>query len=200
MISDAVFSIMSHDFVSILARGGVGVMPTDTIYGLVGQALKPDTVERIYRLRGRDRGKPCIVLIGNLADLKKFKIELSSAEQATLVKVWPGQVSVILPCPHDELAYLHCGMKTLAFRLPDSERVKKILNETGPLVAPSANAQGSRPAKTIAEAKMYFADEVDFYDDGGVLNSLPSTLVSLQGGKLKVIRSGAVSVAGELLA
>ena len=173
----------------ILKAGGIGVMPTDTIYGLVGSALKPDTVARIYKVRQRSPDKPFIILISKLADLKKFDIELSSSQEDFLTKNWPGPLSVILPCPNPKFKYLHRGTKTLAFRLPSSRPLLGLLASTGPLVAPSANPEGLPAAQTIKQAKDYFGDKLDFYLSGKVKNE-PSTLISLVGEKVVVLREG----------
>lgn len=180
--------------IEILRNGGVGVMPTDTIYGLVGSALLPATVKYIYTLRRRNPKKPMIILIGSIKDLDLFKIKLTAKQKTILNKLWPGKVSVILLCPNKKFSYLHRGKKSLAFRLPKSKWLRQILLETGPLVAPSANWEGNKPAATIKEAKKYFGDKAHFYFDKGKLNSLPSTIISFKKNGILVLREGAVGI------
>ncbi len=168
----------------------VGVIPTDTLYGVVGTALSEEVVERIYKIKERSADKPLIVLIGDLADLKLFNIKTS----VDLNKFWPGKVSIILPCEEEKFTYLHRGKKTLAFRLTDDKRLRLFLKEVGPLVAPSANKEGENPSKNIKEAKSYFNNEVDFYIDGGELLSKPSTLISIENNKVFLHRKGAVDI------
>ena len=93
-------------------------MPTDTIYGLVGQALNPTVVARIYKLKHRQSNKPSIILIGNLADLKKFNFKPSSATLKIISQIWPGPISIIFT-------------KTLACRLPAPPWLQKLLKQTG---------------------------------------------------------------------
>lgn len=169
-----------RNITAILRRGGVGILPTDTLYGLVGSALSKKAVARIYQLRKRDPKKPLIVLIGSFKDLAVFGIKLNNQTREFLRKVWPGKVSVILPCGSDNFVYLHRGAKSLAFRLPKDRRLADLLKNTGPLVAPSANLEGRPPAKTIAEAKRYFGNKADFYIDGGKKDSSPSLLVEIK--------------------
>lgn len=176
----------------ILKQGGVGVLPTDTLYGLVGSALLPEAVEKIYKLRRRRAKKPMIILIGSLEDLSRFGIKLNSELLSVLRFFWPGKISLILPCPVKKFSYLHRGTKTLAFRLPKKQGLIKLLKKTGPLVAPSANFEGFPPAKTIKEAKNYFGDKIDFYLNGGKLDSLPSTLIEMKNKKLLIRRFGAI--------
>ena len=177
-----------------LASGGIGVMPTDTIYGILGSALRRKTVERIYRLRKRNQKKPMIVLVAALAEVRHFGAKLDLRTKRILKKLWPGKVSVILPCRAKKFSYLHRGMKTLAFRMPKPAWLRAVLQKTGPLVAPSANFEGDPPAKTIREARKYFGDKVQFYVDAGRLAAKPSTLVGIRKGELVVLRKGAVKI------
>jgi len=179
---------------ALLKRSGIGVMPTDTLYGLVGSAFSKKAVARIYRVRRRSLGKPFIILIASTAELKKFGISLGIGERGLLARLWPGKVSVVLPCRSACFKYLHRGVKSLAFRVPKDAVLRRLLTKTGPLAAPSVNPEGKKPAVNISAAKKYFGSRVDFYIGGGRRASRPSTLVALNGGKLKILRKGAAPV------
>ncbi len=173
-----------------LINGGIGVIPTDTIYGIVGSALNQDVVAKIYRLRKRNLKKPLIVLINDFSDLLKFGIKLNPEQETTLMQIWPGPISVILPCAKKSLEYLHRGTKSLAVRMPKTKTLRAILAQAGPLVAPSANFEGQAPATTVAEAKRYFKDSIDFYEDGGKKKIVPSTIIKFNKDKVEVVREG----------
>ncbi len=175
----------------LLSEGCIGVLPTDTIYGLVGSALSREAVARIYRVRRRNPKKPFIILIASFGDLVRFGVAVSTKTRKMLHKLWPGKVSVILPCASKRFSYLHRGTKTVAFRLPAKAGLRALLRKTGPLVAPSANLEGWPPSRTVAEARKYFGRKVDFYLDSGRLFSRPSTLVALENGSFIVKRRGA---------
>ena len=177
----------------ILKNGGVGVIPTDTIYGIVGSALNKKTVERIYELRKRNFKKPMIVLISSINDLKLFGIKINLKVKRILSKIWPNKVSVILSCKNKKFSYLHRGTDSLAFRFPKNKKLISFLKKTGPLVAPSANWESCEPSKSIKEARRYFKDKVDFYIDSGSKTSLPSTLIRVDKGEIGVIREGAMN-------
>ena len=70
-------------------------MPTDTVYGIVGQALKKETVERIYSVRKRTPDKPMIILISSVDDLKLFGVDADEKSKKFLFKFWPGKVSIV---------------------------------------------------------------------------------------------------------
>lgn len=183
---------MADKIVDILNKEGVGVLPTDTLYGLAGQALSQKAVEKIYKIKKRASNKPFIILISSIKDLALFKVKIDEKDSNILEKYWPGKVSVILPCGEEKFSYLHRGTNALAFRLPDKKELIDILEETGPLVAPSANLEGEKPATTIEEAKKYFGKDIDFYLDEGILESPPSTLIKITDENIEVLRKGAV--------
>ena len=170
-----------------IKSGGVGVMATDTLYGIVGSAYDTEVVERIYRIKVRQPDKPMIILISDYADLEQFKIKLDDRLKRSLENVWPGAVSVILPCPSDHFAHLHRGTKTLAFRLPAKQALRQLVLATGPLVAPSANPESLPPAATIAQAWSYFGSTVDFYKRGRV-SGKSSQLVKFQDNQMVILR------------
>jgi len=167
------------NLIEVLKNGGVAVMPTDTIYGVVGKAANISTVNRIYDIKKRRPEKPCIILIGDIAQLAEFSIILSIEQKNKLQEYWPGSVSIILDCEDVSFEYLHRGTKTLAFRFPATKELQELLMEVGPLIAPSANPEGLSPAQNINEAKKYFGDSVDFYLDGGTTNNKASKLIEL---------------------
>lgn len=174
--------------------GQLAILPTDTLYGLVGSALNKKTVEKIYQLKQRTPDKPFIILISSLDDLKLFNISLSDKTKKFLDQIWPNPVSVILPCVSDQFFYLHRGTKSLAFRLPKNQSLLKLLKQTGPLVAPSANPENLPPAQVLDQTITYFGDQVKFYVDGGTLTSQPSTLIKLENDRVVVLREGAYKI------
>jgi L-threonylcarbamoyladenylate synthase len=172
----------NEKLVQIIKAEGVVVMPTDTIYGIVGMAQSEFVVNRIYNIRNRDLKKPCIILIGDVSELEKFSIILNDVQKNKLQEYWKvGErpTSVILDCSDANLEYLHRGTQSLAFRLPQSSQLRELLLETGPLIAPSANTEKSIESKNTEEAKNYFGDKVDMYVDGGEISGKASRVIRL---------------------
>lgn len=180
----------SKSTIEKIKNGKIGVIPTDTIYGVAASAFSKKAVERTYGILKRNTKKPFIVLISSIEDLDLFGTKLDSATKNILKKLWPGKVSVILPVPSKKFEYLHRGMKTLAFRVPKKKSLANLLKKTSPLISTSANPEGAKPAETVSEAKNYFGDDIDFCVSGGKIKSLPSTLVEIKDGKVNVIRKG----------
>jgi len=170
--------------------GVVGVLPTDTLYGLVCRASDKEAVQRLYLLKKRE-GKPGTVVAASAEQLATLGVKaryLKAVEQ-----FWPNAISVIVPC--SELEYLHLGLFSLAVRIPRDPALVTLLEKTGPLLTTSANLPGEPQAANIQEVQAYFGDTVDFYVDGGDLSHRkPSTLIRIIDDAIEILRPGAVII------
>jgi len=178
--------------IKLLMGGSVGVLPTDTVYGLVCAAHDALAVKRLYALKNR------IAKLGTLiaADIDQV-VELGFKRRylTAVEQFWPGPVSVIVPFSDPALQYLHQGISSIPVRIPGGKELTTLLKKTGPLLTTSANLPGKKPANTIEEAKAYFGNKVDFYVDGGDLtNRQPSTIIRIVDDAIEVLRQGAGKV------
>ena len=172
-------------------EGVVAILPLDTVYSLVARTVDPGAVERLYALKRREH-KPGTLIAADIDQLAALGIKRRYLQ--AVASYWPNPISIVLPCG-EELAYLHQGMQSLAVRVPDDEPLRAMLRQTGPLITSSANQPGEPPAATIAEAKRYFGDAVDYYMDGGDLSGRsPSTVIRVIDDAVEVIREGAVKI------
>lgn len=172
-------SVNDEAVINTLLNGGVGVLRTDTIYGIVARAADERAVEELYKVRGRQPSKPCILLIANESQI--FEKDLVKELQPLLSEYWPGPVSIIIPASNATPAHIHRGMQSVAYRLPANDELRQLLEHTGPLVAPSANPEGLEPAIDIDQAQRYFKDSIDFYVDGGRCDNVaPSKLLRIE--------------------
>lgn len=183
----------------LMQRGAIGIIPTDTLYGIVASIDDKQAVERLYDVRKRDGDKPCIVLIARRDQITDTAAWLPTDWRVTK-HYWPGPFSIVLPTTIKTPAYLNRGQPTQAYRLPDHPKLRVFLGRVGPVIAPTANMQGQPPARTLAEAQAYFGDGVDFYVDGGFLEGAPSTLIKTKNQGVVILRQGVGVIASEDLA
>ncbi len=153
----------NHELIDLLRSGGVAVIRTDTLYGIVASANIEAAVEQVYRVKGRDANKSCIVLLDDMRSAYGRGDELDADEHRYHSDVPTSFLINGQGAPN----WLLRENNDLAYRVPNSLDIRQFLAQTGPLIAPSANPQGHAPARTIDEAKAYFGDAVDMYVDGG---------------------------------
>ena len=152
------------------------MLRTDTLYGVVARADNEKAVERVYELKDRDSRKSPIVLIASPDQLWDTPPE---AAERIIEESWPGPVSIILPSLKAPV-WIRRDNDSVAYRLPANDALQNLVRQTGPLIAPSANPEGQAPAMSLKEAQDYFGDQVDFYIDGGVVESAtPSRLIKV---------------------
>lgn len=173
------------ELVQLLRAGGIAVIRTDTLYGVVARADIESAVERVYTVKGRTPTKSPIVLIARPEDMFD---RYSQADLDRLSKVWPGKNSIIFPSK-EAPSWVTRGNASVAYRLPGDDDLRRLLAQTGPLIAPSANPEGLPPAMDITEAERYFGDAVDIYVDGGrVVDDTPSRLYRLNDDSMERLR------------
>lgn len=163
--------------VNYLLKQQVGIIPTDTVYGIVGLWNSPLVAKKIYTVKGRDPNKLLPVLVSDML-MAQTIAEISPEIQKIFQSYPPGKVTLILN-------QKTVSNKTIAIRITNDGWLKDIINQTGPLVATSANRQNQPPITRVIENDL----AVDFIVDGGYINNSPSTIVDVTGSSTIVIRS-----------
>lgn len=176
--------------IELLKNGKVGVIPTDTVYGLAAKASNAQAVARFYSLKNRTF-KPGTVIAANVDQLAELGVPKN--ELAKRAKFWPNPISIETPL-EENLAYLHQNTGRQAFRVVSDQNLSSFLAQTGPLVTTSANKPGEPGSVNVGQAFDYFGDEVDFYVDGGDLSDRqPSTIIGFKDDEIVIFREGVIS-------
>lgn len=184
--------VTDPELAEMILDGAVGVIPTDTVYGLVGKASRKSAIDRLYRIKPRHL-QPGTTIGASIEDFRELgfpEAELKKSQQ-----YWPNPISVVLDATHVEV-YLKKRRDTLPVRIPNDWSLTKLLKVTGALMTTSANAPGQPTATNIQAAMSYFGDGVDFYVDAGDLGSRPpSTIIGFdENAEIIVYRQGAVKI------
>jgi tRNA threonylcarbamoyl adenosine modification protein (Sua5/YciO/YrdC/YwlC family) len=182
--------INDPELITLLKNGAVGVIPTDTVYGLVCRAAEEVAVARLYEVKHREN-KPGTLIAANIDQL----VELGLKERylKAVERFWPGAVSVRIP--HQPNYLVDPATGTVAVRIPDYPELLDLMKQTGPLQTTSANIAGDPVAVKLSEAQAYFSDTIDFYVDGGDLSGRPpSTVIQVIDDAIEVVREGAVKI------
>ncbi|MEO7794345.1 MAG: L-threonylcarbamoyladenylate synthase [Thermoanaerobaculia bacterium] len=180
----------------LLAAGGVLAIPTESSYGLGVDPRDSAGVEAIYRLKGRERGKPLPVVAADVAQLLALGVEPAAGALAWAGPRWPAALTVVLPLAAPIPA--SAGGLTIAARIPAHDGLRALLLELGhALTATSANPSGEPPYTDPAEVTAWLAASGEKYlvvEQGGTAGGAPSTLVEIDDEKVTILRQGRVEV------
>lgn len=178
--------------VHALARGGLVVLPTDTVYGIGADAFTPPAVAALLAAKGRGRQMPPPVLVPDVRTVDGLCVDATDDVRALLDACWPGGLTVICRSQPSLAWDLGETRGTVAVRMPDHPAALALLRRTGPLAVSSANRTGEPAALTAQEAERQLGDAVQVYLDGGpALGGVASTIVDATDG-LRVVRAGAI--------
>ncbi|MEV0892761.1 L-threonylcarbamoyladenylate synthase [Promicromonospora sp. MEB111] len=182
--------------VNAISRGGLVVLPTDTVYGIAADAFDEVAVAALLAAKGRGRQMPPPVLVGDVATLDGLATDVPDEARKLVEAFWPGGFTVILHAQPSLQWDLGDTGGTVALRMPDHPAALALLKRTGPLAVSSANKSGSPAAQDVADAVSQLGASVAVYLDGGEApGGVASTIVDATGPVLRVVREGAVSLA-----
>jgi tRNA threonylcarbamoyl adenosine modification protein (Sua5/YciO/YrdC/YwlC family) len=184
----------------VLEQGGVALYPTDTVYAL-GCALEDKkSVERIRRLKGMNDKQPLAMICADLSDIAKYAI-VSNFAYRTMRRILPGPYTIVLEATREVPRLLLDKRRTIGIRVPASPICEALVRALGrPLLTTSAVPPGGegRAVYDIAEGKEAWKNGLDVAIDGGMLPGEPSTVLSLVGDEIEVIREGLGAIEGVL--
>jgi L-threonylcarbamoyladenylate synthase len=179
----------------IISNGGLIAFRTDTFYGIGADPLNENAVARIKVLKGREEGKPILLLVANRVDVDPLLSARPQLFELLSEKLWPGPLTIVVPAAADLPDEITAGTGSVGLRLPDDEEVRRLVSVCGGrLTATSANLSGSEPARSALDVEHYFPVGLDLIVDGGVVTvTKPSTVIDVTVTPPRVVREGAVS-------
>jgi L-threonylcarbamoyladenylate synthase len=178
-----------------LARGGLVVVPTDTVYGLAARPTDSEAVRAVYRAKGRPEGMHLPVLACDVDQVRALGVAYGPAARELAGRWWPGPLTMAFSFEErSRRPEWLAGRDEVAVRIPDHVFLRSLLAQTGVLVVTSANPHGlptPRTAKDVAASGL--ESFVDVIIDGGRLTEEPSTLVNVSGSTTVVEREGVIA-------
>ena len=179
--------------VNLLISGEVVAIPTETVYGLAADTFNAEAVKKIFRLKGRPADNPLIVHICNTNQIEELSSDIPDTFLKLAENFWPGPLSMILKKRSKVPDIVTGGLKTVAIRMPDNPLALSVIEQTGPLTAPSANRSG-RPSPTRpSHIEDDFGDAVPVLDGGYSRLGLESTVLDLTVEPHEILRPGYIS-------
>ena len=176
-----------------LSAGGLVVLPTDTVYGLVAVAADPEATARLFDAKGRDASAPLAVLCADAEQaLGLVDPGVDPAVGAVAARWWPGPLTLVARRRPGLRLQLGEPSHTIGLRVPDDERIQGLARRLGPLAATSANRHGEPTVTSAAEAADVFGDAVAAIVDAGPRGERASTVLDTTTWPWRVLRAGPI--------
>ena len=186
---------VSNDSVGIalaiqtIKDGGIAIFPTDTVYGIGCNPYDKNAIDKIFKIKKRDKAKQ-LPILGYSKQILKQIVEFDEIANKITDEFWPGRLTLVLPLKDDKLHKLSGSSKTIAVRVPNNKCVLAILKECKLIIGTSANISGK---KSLIDPR-YLKDEIldcdVFLNDGPIQSSGESTIIEIKNKNIKILRDG----------
>lgn len=178
----------------ILKRGGVAIIPTDTVYGLIGDATNEETIKKIFTIKHREKTKPLLILVSNMEMLNRYVENISNRELAIINKFWPGPLTIIFNNKKNLSNILTANKNEIAIRMPNNKTLLNLINKLDrPIIATSANIAHQKTITSLNLLEDSIKENVDYIYDIGYLEDNPSTIIRVLNTKIEIIRAGSIA-------
>ena len=189
----------------ILTQGGVVIIPSDSSFGIAALASDEKAIERVYKIKGREPGKPSLLIVGSVEQAREL-VEFTPLAEKLAQKYWlappkpsgecgAGGLTLVLNAKKLDLPeQIYGENKTLAVRLPDKKELQDLALEAGMFILPSANLAGLNAPFVPQEVDEKIKNQVDFFLDEPTDGNMPSTILDARGEKSIILRAGSIKV------
>ena len=180
---------------AVLKAGGLVAYPTESFYALGADALSPEAVQRVFAVKGREEGKPLLVILHDKLEIPKYAVNLSDAAKAAVEGLMPGPITLIFQASGLIPEALTSGTGRVGIRVPEHGVCTGLARALGgPVTATSANVSGAPGPVTAAEVEESLGVGIDLILDGGKTpGPPPSTLLDVASDPPLLLREGRVS-------
>ena len=176
-----------------LKNGEVVALPTETVYGLAASASQPEAIRQVFEIKGRPRDNPLIVHLAGPHQVDEFTPEFFPTIEKLIEVFWPGPLTIVVPCKAGVNELITAGLDSVALRVPAHPITLEILDQTGPLVAPSANPSGKPSPTKAIHVEQDYEGSISVVDGGSTQIGLESTVVDCRNpNEFWILRPGAL--------
>ena len=175
-----------------IKNGAVVIFPTDTVYGIGCNPYNESAVDRIYKIKKRDKTKQ-LPILGYSKQILEDIVKFDAYTNKIADKFWPGELTIVLPLKDDKLKKLSGSENTLAVRVPKNKCALSLLKKCKLIVGTSANISGKEPFTNPQNIENDIS-KCDIFLNGGIIqNSNVSTIIKIQNKDIKILRYGNIS-------
>lgn len=185
---------MESDIINTLKDGKLVIMPTDTIYGIIGDATNEDVINKVYEVKERPHDKPLLILVSNFSMLHELVTEIPKETEKIINKFWPGPLTILFKKSSKVSDALTANSALVAIRMPNDKRLLNIMNHLNrPLISTSANISSHDAITNPNQLEEKMKEKIDLIVDEGTVNNEASTLITIVNGKIEILREGSLT-------
>ena len=185
---------MENDIINTLKDGKLVIMPTDTIYGIIGDATNEDVINKVYEVKERPHDKPLLILVSNFSMLHELVTEIPKETEKIINKFWPGPLTILFKKSSKVSDALTANSALVAIRMPNDKRLLNIMNHLNrPLISTSANISSHDAITNPNQLEEKMKEKIDLIVDEGTVNNEASTLITIVNGKIEILREGSLN-------
>lgn len=185
---------MENDIINTLKDGKLVIMPTDTIYGIIGDATNEDVINKVYEVKERPHDKPLLILVSNFSMLHELVTEIPKETEKIIKKFWPGPLTILFKKSSKVSDTLTANSSLVAIRMPNDKRLLNIMNHLNrPLISTSANISSHNAITNPNQLEEKMKEKIDLIVDEGTVNNEASTLITIVNGKIEILREGSLT-------
>ena len=180
-----------NKIIDVLSKGEIAILPTDTVYGLTGDATSLKAIKLANDIKKREKSQPLLILVSSIDMLKKYTKNISDLELEVINKYWPNKLTILFE-KNDLLSdELTASSPYVGVRMPNNKLLLDIMNKYNkPLLSTSANIHSKDVITKISLLENEMRDSVSYIYDAGELSTTASTLIKIENGKIKILREG----------
>ena len=174
-----------------LKKGNLVITPTDTVYGIMGDALNEEAIEKVYIAKKRVDRKPLLLLVSNIDMLYKYTSGLNDLEKELINKYMPGKLTMILKKNDLVSNNITNNSEYVGIRIPDNKELIEIINMLGnPVISTSANISSKEVITNTDKIEKELLEYISYVEDGGEILAKSSTIIKVKDNKIEFLREG----------
>ena len=180
--------------VDLINNGNIAVVPTDTVYGIIGDATNIDVIHKVYEVKKRDYSKPLILMVSSIDMLEKYVLEVNNIEKKLIDRYWPGKLTILFKKNNNVDDLITSGSELVGIRYPDNKELNELMDKLNkPLISTSCNISSKEVITSIDMLEEDISKHVSYVYDGGILSDTSSTIIRVNDGKIEILRDGELS-------
>lgn len=179
--------------VEVINNGEIAVIPTDTVYGIVGDATSIDVIHKVYEVKKRDYTKPLILMVSSLDMVKRYVDSINELEYKLISRYWPGKLTILFKKNSNVSDLITSGSELVGIRYPDNKDIVELIDRLNkPIISTSCNISSKDVITSIDMLEEDISKYVSYVYDGGIMSDTSSTIVKVDE-KIEIIREGEVA-------